>query len=195
MSYRNPIAQVIADPVLLDKEIKNIQTVLGTLSWLEKSFGRAFKGIRLKEGRKVTYPAIFQQWKKDYYDAFPNDNIKSYSFIFPDPSEITEYNVKGKHEIQRNISIILFFDLEQIDNTLQYRFIELLKEDVIIVLATLKPGKLEINDITDDVEEVFSDFTVDEIKAEFLKDKYGALKFECTIFYRNENCILNTYTP
>ena len=195
MSYRNPIEQVIADPVLLDKEIKNIQTVLGTLSWLEKSFGRAFKGIRLKEGRKVTYPAIFQQWKKDYYDAFPNDNIKSYSFIFPDPSEITEYNVKGKHEIQRNISIILFFDLEQIDNTLQYRFIELLKEDVIIVLATLKPGKLEINDITDDVEEVFSDFTVDEIKAEFLKDKYGALKFECTIFYRNENCILNTYTP
>ena len=195
MSYRNPIEQVIADPVLLDKEIKNIQTVLGTLSWLEKSFGRAFKGIRLKEGRKVTYPAIFQQWKKDYYDAFPNDNIKSYSFIFPEPSEITEYNVKGKHEIQRNISIILFFDLEQIDNTLQYRFIELLKEDVIIVLATLKPGKLEINDITDDVEEVFSDFTVDEIKTEFLKDKYGALKFECTIFYRNENCILNTYTP
>ena len=195
MSYREPIAQVIADPVLLDKEIKNIQTVLSTLSWLEKSFGRAFKGIRLKEGRKVTYPAIFQQWKKDYYDAFPNDNIKSYSFIFPEPSEITEYNIKGKHEIQRDISIILFFDLEQIDNTLQYRFIELLKEDVIIVLATLKPGKLEINDITDDVEEVFSDFTVDEIKTEFLADKYGALKFECTIFYRNENCIVNTYTP
>ena len=195
MSYRNPIEQVITDPVLLDKEIKNIQTVLSTLSWLEKSFGRAFKGVRLKEGRKVTYPAIFQQWKKDYYDAFPNDNIKSYSFIFPDPGEITEYNIKGKHEIQRNISIILFFDLEQIDNTLQYRFIELLKEDVIIVLATLKPGKLEINDITDDVEEVFSDFTVDEIKTEFLGDKYGALKFECTIFYRNENCILNTYTP
>ena len=195
MSYRNPIEQVITDPVLLDKEIKNIQTVLGTLSWLEKSFGRAFKGVRLKEGRKVTYPAIFQQWKKDYYDAFPNDNIKSYSFIFADPSEITEHTIKGKHEIQRNISIILFFDLEQIDNTLEYRFIELLKEDIITVLATLKPGKLEINDITDDVEEVFSDFTVDEIKTEFLKDKYGALKFECTIFYRNENCILNTYTP
>lgn len=195
MSYRNPIEQVIADPVLLDKEIKNIQTALSTLPWLEKSFGRAFKGVRLKEGRKVNYPAIFQSWKKDYYDAFPNDNIKSYSFIFPEPSEITEHEIKGKHEIQRDISIILFFDLEQIDNTLEYRFTELLKEDVIIVLATLKPGKLEINDITDDIEEVFSDFTVDEIKSEFLADKYGALKFECTIFYRNENCILNTYTP
>lgn len=195
MSYKNPIEQVISDPVLLDKEIKNIQTVLGTLPWLEKSFGRAFKGTRLKNGRKVNYPAIFQAWKKDYYDGFPNDNIKSYSFIFPDPSEITEYNSKGKHQIERNISIILFFDFEKIDNTLQYRFIEKLKEDVIVVLATLKPDKLEINNITDDVEDVFNDFTIDEIKPEYLQDKYGALKFECTIFYRNENCILNTYIP
>lgn len=195
MSYKNPIEHVITDPVLLDKEIKNIQTVLGTLSWLEKSFGRAFKGTRLKNRRKVNYPAIFQEWKKDYYDGFPNDNIKSYSFIFPDPSEITEHNIKGIHQIERDISIILFFDLEKIDNTFEYRFTEKLKEDVIIKLATLKPGKLEINNITDDVEEVFNDFSVDEIKPEFLQDKYGALKFDCTIFYKNENCDLNTYTP
>ncbi len=195
MSYKNPIEQAITDPVLLDKEIKNIQTVLGTLSWLEKSFGRAFKGTRLKNGRKVNYPAIFQAWKKDYYDAFPNDNIQSYSFIYPDPSEITEYSNKGTHQIERDISIILFFDMEKIDNTFQYRFVEKLKEDVIIKLATLKPDKLEINRVTDEVEEVFNDFTIDEIKPEYLQDKYGALKFECTIFYKNENCILNTYTP
>lgn len=195
MSYRNPIEQVIANPVLLDKEIKNIQTALGTLSWLQKSFGRAFKATRLKNGRKVNYPAIFQEWKKDYYDAFPNDNIKSYSFIYPDPSEVMEYSNKGTHQIERDISIILFFNLEEIDNTLLYRFVERLKEDVIIKLATLKPDKLEINRITDEVEEVFNDFTVDEIKPEYLQDKYGALKFECTIFYKNENCTLNTYTP
>ncbi len=194
MSYANPIEKTITDPVLLDLEIQNIQTVLGTLSWLEKSFGRAFKATRLKAGRKVNYPAIFQEWKKDYYDAFPNDNITSYSFIYPDPSEVTEYGNKGIHQIERNISIILFFNLVKIDaNTLQYRFTEKLKEDVIIKLATLKPNKLLINRITDDVEEVFNDFTVDEIKSEYLQDKYGALKFECTIFYRNENCVLNSY--
>ena len=193
MSYRNPIEQVIADPVLLDKEIKNIQTVLSTLPWLEKSFGRAFRGARAKNNRKVNYPAIFQEWRKDLYDAFPNDNIKSYSFIFPEPSEITEYSTKGTHQIERNISIIFFFDFERIDNTLEYRFIEKLKEDVIIKLASLKPDKLEINKIIDEVEEVFNDFTVDEIKPEFLQDKYGALKFECTVFYKNENCDLNTF--
>ena len=195
MSYKNPIEHVIDDPVLLDKEIKNIQTALSTLTWLKKSFGRAFKGTRLKDGRKVNYPAIFQEWTKDFYDGFPNDNIISYSFIFPDPSEITEPSSKGTHQIERDISIILFFDLERIDNSFQYRFTEKLKEDVIIKLATLKPDKLEINRITDDIEEVFNDFTVDEIELKFLQDKYGALKFECTIFYKNENCDLNTYTP
>ena len=196
MSYAKPIEKTIADPVLLDLEIQNIQTVLGTLTWLEKSFGRAFKGTRLKGNQKVNYPAIFQEWKKDYYDAFPNDNIISYSFIYPDPSEVTEYSNKGKHQIERNISIILFFNLIKIDaDTLQYRFTEKLKEDVIIKLATLKPNKLQINKITDEVEEVFNDFTVDEIKPEYLQDKYGALKFECIIFYKNTNCDLNTYTP
>lgn len=193
MSYKDPIAQVIADPVLLDKEIKAIQTTLATLSWLEKSFGRAFKWVRMDKTRKVYYPAIFQVWKKDYYDGFPNDNIKSYSFIYPDPEEITENSNRGAHEIQRDISIILFFDLEQIDNTLEYRFTEKLKEDVIIKLATLR--SLEINKITDEVEEVFNDFTVDQIKAQYLKDKYGALKFECTIFYSKDNCTLNVYNP
>lgn len=195
MSYKNPIEHTIASPTLLDKEIANIQSKLSTLPWLEKSFGRAFKRTRLSNGRKVNYPAIFQAWKKDYYDAFPNDNIKSYSFIHPDPSEITEYNTKGRHIIERNISVILFFNLEEIDNTFQYRFTEKLKEDVILVLGKLSPNKLQINNITDEIEEVFNDFTADEINPVFLKDKYGALKFECTIFYQNENCDLNSYTP
>lgn len=194
MSYKNPTAHVITAPVLLDKEIKNIQTALATLSWLEKSFGRAFKDFRIVDGRKVSYPAIFQEWKKDYYDAFPNDNIKSYSFIYADPSEITEY--KPKHQlIDRNISIILFFDMEKIDNTFKYPFVEKLKEDVLIALSSISSGSLEVENITDEVEEVFNDFSISEIKAEFLKTRYGALKFDCKIFYQNDNCDLNTYTP
>lgn len=193
MSYKNPIAHVIDNPVLLDKEIKNIQTALASLPWLEKSFGRALKAFRMVGDRKVSYPAIFQEWKKDYYDAFPNDNIKSYSFVYADPSEVTEYNHK-QQIIERDISIILFFDMEKIDNTLQYRFIEKLKEDVLIALSNLRRGSLEVNNITDEVEEVFNDFSISEIKAEFLKTRYGALKFDCTIFYQNDNCDLNSYT-
>ena len=85
--------------------------------------------------------------------------------------------------------------MEKIDNTFQYPFIEKLKEDVLIALSNLRRGSLEVNNITDEVEEVFNDFSISEIKAEFLKTRYGALKFDCNIFYENSNCVLNTYTP
>ena len=84
--------------------------------------------------------------------------------------------------------------MEKIYNTLQYTFIEKLKEDVLIALSNLRRGSLEVNNITDEVEEVFNDFSISEIKSEFLKTRYGALKFDCKIFYENSNCDLNSYT-
>lgn len=195
MSQTNPIAHVVPNPVLLDKEIAAIQAQMATLSWLEVSFGRAFKQFKIVNGTKVSFPAIFQELGKDYYNAFPNDNIISHSFVFVDPEQITEWNTKRLHDIEHDISIIVFFDLERIDNTLTYRFTEKLKEDVIFVLSNLRPNTLRVNNITDDVEEAFNDFSISEIKAEFLKLRYGAFKFDCTIFYANNNCALNTYTP
>lgn len=195
MSQTTPIAHVVADPVLVDKEIADIQSVMSTLSWLEFSFGRAFKQFKLTKGTKVSFPAIFQELGKDYYNAFPNDNIISHSFVFVDPEVVTEWNTKRIHQIEHDISIIVFFNLEKIDNTLTYRFTEKLKEDVIFVLSNLKPDRLEVNNIIDGVEESFNDFSISEIESEFLKLRYGAFKFECTIHYTNTNCALNTFTP
>lgn len=195
MSYQLPIAPVIANPVLLDKEIAAIQAQMSNLPWLELSFGRAFKQFKLVNGTKVSFPAIFQALDKDFYNAFPNDNIKSYSFVFVDPTQVTEWNVKRIHNIEHDISIIVFFDLKEIDNTFPYRYTEKLKEDVIFVLSDLRPQRLQINSITDDIEEAFNDFSISEIKSEFLKERFGAFKFDCTIFYSNDNCALNVFTP
>ena len=195
MSQTIPTPHVISSPVLVDKEIAAIQDQMSTLSWLEFSFGRAFKQFKVVNGSKVSFPAIFQELGKDYYNAFPNDNIISHSFVFVDPEVITEWNTVRKHQIEHDISIIVFFNLEKIDNALTYRFTEKLKEDVIFVLSDLRPNTLEVNNIIDGVEESFSDFSISEIKSEFLKLRYGAFKFECTIHYANDNCALNTFTP
>ena len=195
MSQEDPVVNIIADPVLLDKEIAAIQAAMSTLPWLAKSFGRAFKHFKTSEGSKVSFPAIFQAWKKDYYNAFPTDHVISQSFVFADPSEVTENHSKKIHQIEKDISIIVFFDMERIDNTLEYPFQEKLKEDVIIALSIVGNKRLEINEITDDIEEVYNDFSVSEIKTEFLQERYGAFKFDCTLFYKNENCDLNVYAP
>ncbi len=195
MSQEDPIVHVIPNPVLLDKAIAKIQSAMGTLPWIQKSFARAFKRFKIVEGSKVSYPAIFQKWKGDYYTAFPNDRLTGQSFVFVSPSEITEYDTRKIHYIKRNVSIIISFDLEKIDNALEYRFTEKLKEDVIIVLATIGKSSLEINNITDELEDVFGDFSVSEIESVFFKERYGSLKFDCTIFYKNETCDLNVYNP
>lgn len=199
MSQTSPIVHVIANPVLLDKVIVDVQTALAVLDWITFSFGRAFKKFKIVGDSKVSYPAIFQAWKKDYYNALPNDNIaKGYSFVFPDPGdsdEITEYNSRRNHQIQRELSVIVFFDMEKIDNTLEYPFHEKLKEDIMFQLDTLGKERLVIDKIVDDIEQVFDDFTVSEIKSEFLKERYGAFKFECTVFYRNDNCAVNVFNP
>lgn len=197
MSRTTPIINVITDPVLLDKVIKQIQTALAVVDWITFSFGRAFKKFQVINDVKTSYPAIFQAWKKDYYNAYPNDNInKGYSFVFADPGDdITEHNSRRNHNIERDISIIVFYDMEKIDNTLEYPFHEQLKEDVFFQLSTINKEILVINDITDDIEQVFDDFTPSEIKAEFLGERYGAFKFECTVFYRNENCAINAFNP
>ena len=197
MSQTTPIVHVIDDPVLLDKVIKKIQTTLSVLDWITFSFGRAFVKFKVIDNQKTSYPGIFQAWKQDYYNAFPNDNIaKGYSFIFADPGdEITEYNTKRNHQIERKLKVIVFFDMEKIDNTLEYPFMEKLKEDVLFQLDTLGKEVLQVDDITDDIEEVFEDFSISEIKAEFLGERYGAFKFECTVFYRNDNCEINVFNP
>lgn len=197
MSQTTPVVHVIDDPVLLDKVIKKIQTALAVLDWITFSFGRAFRKFKIVDNTKVSYPGIFQEWKKDYYSAFPNDNIeKGYSFVFADPGdEITEYNSRRQHEIQRDISVIVFFDMEKIDNTLLYPFNEKLKEDIIFQLDKLGKEVLQINNIIDDIEEVFDDFTVSQIESQFLKERYGAFKFECTVFYKNDNCVINVFIP
>lgn len=197
MSQTTPIIHVIDDPVLLDKVIKKIQTALAVLDWITFSFGRAFIKFKTVENSKVSYPAIFQAWKKDYYNAYPSDNIeKGYSFVFADPGDdITEYNSRRGHNIERDISIIVFFDMEKIDNALLYPFNEKLKEDVFFQLSTISKDTLVVNDITDNIEEVFNDFTPSEIKSQFLGERYGAFKFECTVFYKNDNCEINTFTP
>lgn len=196
MSYKIPIPHVIADPVLIDKEIKDIQTQMATISWIDFSFARAFRKFRENNGVKVSYPAIFQALGKDYYDGYPNDYIKKgYSFVFVDPSSVVEFNVKRFHNIDQDISVIVFFNMKKIDNVLNERISEKLKEDVIFALSSLRPNRLQINNITDDIEEVFNDFTPSEIKSQFLQEKFGALKFDCTVSYSNNNCELNVFTP
>jgi len=193
MSYTTPIQFEVANPVGVDEKVAEIQTALKTasLSWNEYSFGRAYKYVRMKDGGKVYYPAVYQGRGKDYLSTFPNDNMTNYSFVYVrSPQDLSSAD-EGIHTYEAKISIILVFQFAKITTNYDNRFIERLKYDVIEALKLIPD--LIINQVFDDIEDCFADFSTEEVESQFISDQYGALRFDCDVRYQNECLIENTY--
>ena len=194
MSYTTPIQFEVSNPVLLDAKIAEIQTALKTanLSWNQYSFGRAYKHVRLEDGAKVYYPAVYQGAGKDYLSMFPNDNMTNYSFVYASSPQDLQSSDEGTHTYETEISIILVFQFAKISSLYDNRFIERIKYDVIEALKLV--SDLLINTVYDDIEDCFADFSVEQIESQFISDQYGALRLDCDMRYENDCLIENTYT-
>jgi len=198
MSRTTPIQFEVTDPQGLDLKISEIQTRLKTanLPWNVYSFARAYRFVKVSQigsvgGAVITYPAVFQGEGLDYLDVFPNDNLKSFSFVVADQLQELKNENNGWHEYEGEISIILVFQLKKIGTANKYRFIELLKYDVIETLK-LVPD-LTIGSVYDDIALCYSDFSTSEIEVKYLSEQYGALRFDCSVDYSINCKLTNTY--
>ena len=190
MNYNNPTVPTIASPALLDKAIKEIQTQLSTLSWLDKAFARAYKAVEERDGKKFYYPEIYVG-NGEYLSMMPNDNMDSYCFFDrrdPDYVEDDGVNIGAFSLIRSTVSIVFYWNLERIDSTKTYRYGELLKKDILGILhrgLTLGPI-VKVNAIYEDIEKVFEGYTIDASKTQLFKHPWQGMRFECTITYREE---------
>ena len=193
MSYITPIEFEVTDPVLLDAKIAEIQTALKTasLSWNGYSFARAYKHAKNVNGAKVYYPAVYQGQSLDYLNVYPNDNLSSYSFTYVKQPQTLDSETDGFHDYEAELSVVVVFRLHKIGTSNAYRFTELLKYDVIRALEDI--DSLTIESVYDEIEDCFSDFTVTEIEPQYLSEKFGALRFDCSVHYSNNCQITNTY--
>lgn len=190
MSYKAPVQHTVTSPKFLDDKIDEIQTAMGELSWMDKSFARAFKGVTEVGGNEVTFPEVYQGSGLDYLNVMPSDEWGAYSFVYVrQPQEVISYD-DYFIRYSANIAIIIFFDLEDISTSYDYRFTELLKEDVLNKLHEIKP--LELTETFDDAADVFADFSK-TIERKYLQRKYGGLRIECSIEYENKCKTDNTY--
>ena len=192
MSYATPIEYTITSPILLDAKIAEIQTALSGISWMTYSLARAYRHAMDTDGGRVYYPAAYQGDGIDYYNCFPNDNIaKAQSFVYVRQPQRFVDGTLGFDTYQADISIIVFFKLKAIRSTNLYHFTEELKYDIATALDAI--DSLKINEVFDDVESAYADFTISHIESEFLKESYGALRFDCEVEYSNNCKITNTY--
>ena len=193
MTYTTPIQFEVTSPTHLDAKIAEIQTALKTanLSWNQYSFARAYRFAKNVEGAKVYYPAVYQATTKDYLNVFPNDNLTAYSFVYVKQPQELESETNQWQDYTADIAIILAFRLDKIGTSYDYRFTERLKYDVVEALKNV--DKLDIGSVYDEMEECFDLFTVSEIETEYLSEKWGALRLDCSVGYGNNCLIENSY--
>lgn len=195
MSYQNPDILLITSPIGLDAVIQSIQQELSAgLSWLEKSFGRAweFKEIDSATEKIIKVPKCYTG-TGEYINVLPNDFLKAQSFISARNEETwPAYTRASGNSKQRELSIIFWFNLKEIDPTKDYIFTEELKKQVEKILKA-NAYVASINKYFDErVEDVFDGYisqaeagrySVDDTKTQYLMYPYSGFRFDVTVAF------------
>lgn len=197
-SFKNPLTPLITDPVNLDRPIQELQVQLSTLGWLEKSFGRAYNSYSVDpNGKKLIYPEVWQGLGMDLLNVMPNDNLKSQSFFKVEEPIITkEWQPDGFSLMAAKVSIIFWFNLKEIDPTIDYRYIEFLKghaQRKITEVSFSPMSSIEIQNVYDTAEQVFKGYDMAKSTAELFSHPYGGFRFETELIYL-EDCPDSIYT-
>ena len=111
------------NPVLLDKILQDMQTVLmDKLAWLNFAFGRAYKMVENRpDGNKFIYPAVYNG-HSEYVSLLPNDNISNFSwFDIYDPQDLTQV-VQSLPQFTFKGALVFWYNVESIyeDSTMMY---------------------------------------------------------------------------
>ena len=140
MTYKNPQIPLIAVPQGIDKPIQQIQEALGNgLSWLERSYGRARRGRqRRKNNREYFFPEVYEA-NGEYHPVEPNDNLSATSFFRLDGAEPIDpdYDPAVYNKFIARVWNIFWFNLPLIDNTLDYQFDQVVKNEILLVYQTI----------------------------------------------------------
>lgn len=185
-TLKNPSVPVPLNPYGIDKAIYENQLLLAELTWLEKSFGRAWSLPTTVHGNKRMEPMVYQG-TSEYYSVLPNDALKSYSFWrVPSVRGVTEHEsgmAMGSFLFSDAVDLIVWFDMRAIDPTKNYIFKEELIRDVLNKLD--KSPTVRIKSVWDDkVEDIFRGYTLFEGHRDLLMYPYGAFRIETQLEYQ-----------
>lgn len=163
------------------------------LIWLEKSFGRAVLRAEKRDNQDYLFPACFVGEGYDYLDMLAIDNYDAYSFSFArDPEAVEEYQESISNTYSRLLSVIFWWNMERINYNLQTDQNEGLKQEVkkAITTCTYQPSVdggqvigVEIENIYDQPDQVFQDFSFDHIETQSLYYPFGGIRVDLNCYF------------
>ena len=185
MAYKSPVVPVIPNPVFVDAAIAEIQTQLGTVSWLSYVFGRSYIKKSNAEGVETSVPMVYKG-NAEYLPVQFNDNLQAQSFFEVGLQTINgEYDKNTLNFYDVDSSLIVWANLEKIDSAkgASYYFAEELKKDVREALrdSTFKDGSLTVLNIEEDVDSIFANYSFEQLGKQYFSYPYVAFKFNLTL--------------
>lgn len=164
----------------VDEAITIIQRELSPLVWLENSLGRIkpeSKGAGL-----LPEPWLYKQ-NGEYYPAYPNDTLTSFSALYAhDDEQIEGHGFMAK----RTVSVIVWVNLQTIG--IEPPTVEGLKQDVIRKLrglyAVMSIGKVYDQTATG-ANGVYPNFDVSGLEPKYLSYPFGGFRIETVVQYTN----------
>lgn len=182
-------APIINNPVMIDRVIGEIQTALvANLDWLDAAFGRAQRLVKiLPTGKRITTPNVYcggsGKGVNDYIEVSPDSQIGNFSFCLVDDPQTMDWRQGVQMEQRAPFSLIFWFDLRRVFNSTTNRNTEYLKAQILEILNgragwILSDGRLRINKIYEQAENIYRGFSITEIDNQYLMHPYAGFRFE-----------------
>lgn len=194
----NVNAPIIANPVMLDKVIGEIQQgLINNITWLDAAFGRAQRLTKVVSGKRVVTPNVFcGGWnghgENDYIEVSPDSKIGNFSFFEIDDPQTIDVGPWAR-QISSPFGLVVWFDLRRVYNEPSNRNTERLKAEILHVLNGragwhLTGGRILLNRIYEKVENIYRGYSLSEIDNQFLMHPFAGFRFDGTLQYE-ELCI------
>lgn len=168
------------NPTMFDKAFGYIQNALSAeLLWLDHIFPQAERLAKEINGRRIYSPNIYKGANE--YELITPDaqGIGNYSFFLLEEPQRIEYEDGSRIHATAPFSIVVWFDIRTVYNN-DLRDIEMAKRDVLRAVrhTWMRHGRFHINRIYQRAENVFKEFTLDEIDNQFLMQPYCGFRLQ-----------------
>ena len=190
MAYATPTIPIPPNPVFIDATISELQTLVGSIAWLTHSFGRAYTKEDMRSGYLTKQPFVYKG-SSEYLPVQFNDNLQAQSFF-----EVGSQTIVGDFDqftvnyYTVPVGLIVWANLKKIDGTkgANYYFAEQLKKDVRDKLrnAMLIGARVAISSIDENINEIFSNYTFEQIDRQYFSYPYVAFKFNLELTIEEE---------
>lgn len=186
MSPAAPVEQTRpADIRAFDQVIEALRARLeARIPWLERSYGRAYQQLEVREGNKRLIPKLYSG-DTEYFSALPNDRLRAFSFfVGRDPATPLEgpQPFAKSFFYNKSADLIIYFNYQAIDPSRDYPFAEELIEQVIAVIDQY-PAAWILSYFTEEIRAIYSGFDLRDTEERFLYYPYGALRLNLNFRY------------